>query len=307
MKMVFTFVISILLFGYLSSQPPAILGDNNLLVRADDECIYQVTVPTTIGSWYYYQDSGGEAEFRNFSDPSGNWGDWRTDAYGIEGEILQARYPGGTTNSSNIYTCNDNLGGYTYESNPDDNINCCTVNEPGVTCLSALPISFLSKLIVEIENKSAILKWETAQQINNEKFIIQHSSSKQSFKTIGEIKAAGTTIEIQSYEFIHRNPTLGMNYYRIKQVDFDGKYSYSDVVSVYFEGEELFVFPNPGKEIITINSTKKDNLHIFNQYGKQIGETRLKEGENKVDLHHLQSGMYIFKTESGKAMRWVKL
>jgi hypothetical protein len=146
-----------------------------------------------------------------------------------------------------------------------------------------------------------------AHQVNNEKFIIQHSTDANHVNQIGEVKGASDSQEIMTYEFIHENPTLGMNYYRIKQVDFNGKYSLSQVVSVNFEGEEMTLYPNPGKGEIRVNSTVAEQLLIYDQYGMIILEEQLKKGENQLNLGNLQQGLYIFKLESGKAMRWVKM
>ena len=295
----------------MCSQTPAILGDNNYLVRADDECIYQVTIPDDIVSWYYY-DTGpnGIMQFRTLGGDTivngYDWSQWGTAAYGEEGNVIEARFPSGVT-GNDVYTSDSNTGNLGRESQADANTDCCTLNEPGVTCLSALSISYISLPKVLTDINIIKINWKVAQEINNEKFIVQHRKDGIHFNNIGEVQGLGSSYEIREYEFIHKNPTQGKNYYRIKQVDFDGKYSFSEVVSVNFEGEEMTIFPNQGKGVIRVNSPDAERLFIYDQYGKIILEGQLEKGENQMDLGQLQQGMYIFKTESGKAMRWVKM
>ena len=76
------------------------------------------------------------------------------------------------------------------------------------------------------------LVMETATEINNSHFDIEWSTDAFSFKKIGAVQGVGTTDEIQVYNFIHKNPTNGKNYYRLKQIDMDGTVEYSKIIQI---------------------------------------------------------------------------
>ncbi len=87
-------------------------------------------------------------------------------------------------------------------------------------------------MIVQILDKKTRITWSVSTQINNEKYIIEQSTDAKSYIEIGEIKGDGTSSLEKHYNYIHEKPAIGINYYRIKQVDYDGKFSYSDIASV---------------------------------------------------------------------------
>jgi len=75
------------------------------------------------------------------------------------------------------------------------------------------------------------LQWSTASELNNSHFEVQHSTSGKAFQILTKVAGAGTTLEAQSYDFLHENAATS-NYYRLKQVDHDGSFEYSNVISV---------------------------------------------------------------------------
>jgi surface protein len=115
-------------------------------------------------------------------------------------------------------------------------------------CSFILPITLLSFEVSNTGMKNH-LNWTTTSEINNHFFDIEYSSDGKEFKSIGAILGSGTTTETKNYSFIHDRPSAGINYYRIKQVDFDGQYSYSDVASVRIDHDSAFqnftISPNP--------------------------------------------------------------
>lgn len=111
------------------------------------------------------------------------------------------------------------------------------------------------------------LKWSTLIETNNSHFEIQRSIDGKSFIAIGELKGAGTSKNLKNYQFIDLFPFKGVNYYRLKQVDFDGKLSYSKIQAVnIISGQNtilLTVYPNPVKDQlnISLNSTTSSKLN----------------------------------------------
>jgi hypothetical protein len=97
------------------------------------------------------------------------------------------------------------------------------------TSLTMLPIELLSFSAI-CKNGSNQIFWQTASETNNEKFQIFHSLDGENFKEIAEIKGAGTSSEVNKFNYSHINAPLGKNYYKLRQIDFDGNYTDSKVV-----------------------------------------------------------------------------
>jgi hypothetical protein len=161
--------------------------------------------------------------------------------------------------------------------------------------LAPMPIRYQNQPIVKLQNNKTQVTWSVATQINNEKYIIEHSNDGRNFSTIGEITGDGTSNETKHYEYIHISPSIGMNYYRIKQVDFDGKYSFSDIASVRYDGSgETNIFPNPASSEVTITTTERTSLQIMDVYGKLHSKQEISEGQNTINISGLPCGILIF-------------
>ena len=118
-----------------------------------------------------------------------------------------------------------------------------------VDCSSlGLPVELLS-FNVRKNTSSVELNWRTATEINNDYFTLERSSDGRSFTELGTVTGAGNSQKEIDYSFTDYAPTTGTNYYRLKQVDFDGSYTFSDVRSVEFDldKEQILIYPNPLK------------------------------------------------------------
>ena len=118
------------------------------------------------------------------------------------------------------------------------------------------------------------LEWVTSAELNNERFIVETSTEGEVFNRIGEIAGAGTSTEAHTYQFTHQTPIAGANYYRLKQVDFDGTFAYSKVIAINAVGnDKIFVFPNPVKDQLNIqydHSKGPATLFLFDAMGRRI-------------------------------------
>lgn len=155
-------------------------------------------------------------------------------------------------------------------------------------------------------NQSVVLEWITQSEVENSHFIIEYADESLEFVQIGQVNGSGTTTTTQHYRFVHENPTFGANqYYRLKQVDFDGKFSYTKIVSVYMEGniEQISVFPTPATTDVTVlvNIKNSDSytLTITDLNGKVIHNDvfNLFAGEQslQLDIANWPSGHYIYR------------
>jgi Secretion system C-terminal sorting domain len=118
-----------------------------------------------------------------------------------------------------------------------------------------LPIELLD-FTAKLSNAAIDLRWTTASELNNDFFTIERLNEEDDiFIQIGAVKGSGTINEIRSYQVYDFAPRAGKNYYRLKQTDLDGQYSYSKIVMVDYQGpdELVGIYPNPTtQETITI-------------------------------------------------------
>jgi hypothetical protein len=162
-----------------------------------------------------------------------------------------------------------------------------------IFCASILPIDLLSFEGAEQE-RMVDLTWSTLTETNNEFFEISHSTDSRNFSLITRVKGKGNSTTLSNYSFLHESPTTGTNYYRLKQIDYDGRSSVSDVIAVniYGVGNRLKVYPNPTSGSVDI-STNSDEflLKVYNAVGTIIMETN----QNSIDLSSQPKGIYYFQ------------
>lgn len=147
------------------------------------------------------------------------------------------------------------------------------------------------------------IKWATGSEDNNSHFVIERTHDGAHWEIIGETVGAGFSSSISRYTFIDENPYSDMNYYRVKQVDFDGQYDYSDVVMVHSSVAqkqfEVSVFPNPAKDVVTVEWNKGDRnskiviIDINGKIIKQIDQTY--NYSHTIDLTNIDTGIYFIQ------------
>ncbi|WP_420578139.1 T9SS type A sorting domain-containing protein [Ekhidna sp.] len=169
--------------------------------------------------------------------------------------------------------------------------------------LSPLPVELISFKVL-LEGSSAHLTWVTAQEINNDRFEIEHSNDGLSFKNVGEVKGNGTVNQVSEYSFIHRNLQSGFNYYRLKQVDYDGQFEYSEVKRVSlgaFEDVTVSIYPNPSSDVahIVINEGIATSIELITLSGAVLKSIKYAEGMTKqtFNVTDLRSGMYLIRVQ----------
>ena len=195
-------------------------------------------------------------------------------------------------------------GSITISNNPSQ---CSSLSEVQTVCL-ALPIVFSKPLVAKNNLNTIILNWSVTTQINNNKYIIEHSKDGKDFSPIGEIAGDGTNNAELYYTYTHKTPSIGVNYYRIKQIDYDGQYSYSNIASVEYEGDysEIAIYPNPATDEVKIYTPNNTKLTITDIYGRTVKTLSIIEGENSLDIKELPSGFYIFALQNGDRYKILK-
>ncbi|MFN7655567.1 MAG: T9SS type A sorting domain-containing protein, partial [Cyclobacteriaceae bacterium] len=169
--------------------------------------------------------------------------------------------------------------------------------------------------------QSVYLNWLTSSELNNNYFELQRSTDGESFVSIGTVKGAGTTVNETRYQFNDKSALRGINYYRLKQVDFDGKYSYSSVVSIEIDFDvHVFlptIFPNPtDSENIHVGIETSDKqgpirLRILDQLGKVVFMSTIENVDDEpMDIKlesKLAAGLYIAYFEQGFKKETIRL
>ncbi len=141
------------------------------------------------------------------------------------------------------------------------------------------------------------LTWQTAYEENNEGFEIQRSVDGETWDEIGFIAGQGTSNEVTNYSFLDI-PTTDLNYYRLKQVDFDGQFDYSNIVTLGKEQDTkpFQMYPNPVKHTLTIEYTNSV-ITIFNMLGQPVKEVIMTNDNLQMDVSDLPQGSYYLKVK----------
>ncbi len=170
----------------------------------------------------------------------------------------------------------------------------------------ALPVELIS-FNAKAKANSNVLTWQTASEENNSHFEIQQSTDGIAFRTIGIVEGNGTTNNVSAYEFTDKNPAQ-LSYYRLRQIDFNDVFTFSDVVSVN-RGKttnSIKLYPNPVKSSVTVDYSSAVNEEILVTITDVTGrvvyteQNNAAQGENQfnLDLSSLPQGSYFIRLES---------
>ncbi|MBD0260502.1 MAG: T9SS type A sorting domain-containing protein [Cytophagales bacterium] len=190
---------------------------------------------------------------------------------------------------------------------PNGNLRCA--------CFQALPITLIYFTAKQQESQ-VLLQWATASEKDNEYFSLEKSRDGQQFNEIGRVAGAGTSTGKLTYQFTDDFPFGGTGYYRLKQVDFDGTFTYSRIVAVNREiTAALRIYPNPlaGNELwVEANDVQADDMRItiHNTVGKLlVDRVYAYEPAVKVDLTALrrEPGLYILSVRRKNRIERQKL
>lgn len=144
---------------------------------------------------------------------------------------------------------------------------------------------------------ASLLQWKTQQELNTEKFVVERSSNGQLFTELGSLPAAGFSNGERSYEFTDVIPLSGKNYYRIRQADKEGRFTYSPVKELDFAGLAglITVTPNPATDKINITVTGNEKtLHVrlINAAGQLVKTYTMKGQYLQAKLPETAAGVY---------------
>ncbi len=192
-----------------------------------------------------------------------------------------------------------------------------TVNRPMVMAVevysftySTLGVTFLD-LKGRLINKKVELEWLTSNEVNTKYFEVQRSTTSftnNDFKIIGQVASNNIASQVSKYNFVDKEPVTANTYYRIKEVDLDGKFTYSKIIRIDFS--DLFamqLFPNPATNKIQIQVTgiagnQKANLSIQTLSGSKIRSIPVVLSGEKIEINvsSLSAGIYVINLWSNE-------
>ncbi len=190
----------------------------------------------------------------------------------------------------------------------------------GAESNSVLPVELVA-FLGEIMDNTTKLVWESASEINNDYFDVQHSLDGESFETIGQVDGSGNSNELETYRFTHKSPAFGENYYRLRQVDFDGKSEIHETLRLTNDfvrrGIESIIYPNPGISTnLKLRLSSGDNhtpvsVRIVDLTG-QVYFQRVFDGSLSIDEKlevgsKITSGIYFVEITQGDNLQRQKL
>jgi hypothetical protein len=156
-------------------------------------------------------------------------------------------------------------------------------------------------------DKGILLKWTTATESNNSGFMIERSTDKTNFTESAFVNGNGTTTEVNDYEYVDVISNPGTYYYRLRQIDFDGSFNYSNMIETEVEGPQVFVlsqnYPNPFNPSTMIKfSLPVDSyviIELFNTLGEKVDELTNRDysiGNHEIsfDATKLSNGVYYY-------------
>jgi hypothetical protein len=172
-------------------------------------------------------------------------------------------------------------------------------------------------------NDGVLLAWQTASERNNAGFEVQRRTEKRGasgeWQVLGFVRGAGTTTERQSYSFLDRTAT-GNVQYRLKQIDFDGQFEYSNIIEINAGLPKTFVleqnYPNPFNPTTVMSYqlpvASEVSLKLFDVLGKEVAtlvNERQEAGAYNYTLNasNLSSGVYFYRLQAGNFVQTKKM
>lgn len=216
-----------------------------------------------------------------------------------DGDEIMLRWSDKNDSNNDHHNGIDNVTIYFYPNSPENSSSC----------VSPLPITLL-KFNTQKDKDKTLIEWITSSETNNDYFNVEHSIDGETFSTINTIKGAGNSNQILNYQCYHINPINGINYYRLKQVDFDGSFSYSEIKAVNFENNQdiAFYYNNQHIYLHTKYDIHNTGLQIFDLRGQLVFEEIINLNQNltSIKIPSLSNGIYIAKVKNEEFQNSIK-
>jgi hypothetical protein len=163
-------------------------------------------------------------------------------------------------------------------------------------CFQALPVELIGFEAIAVGSRVDLF-WTTASELHNDYFLLERSPDAQTWESVGTIPGIGTSSQKQDYGYSDLAPLRGLSYYRLTQVDTDGKHTISDMRSVVVRPEESFVlYPNPAMEAISLLPAPNvhfENIQLMDAAGRFVQDIPVSDDVQMIDVSSLSRGVYM--------------
>lgn len=226
--------------------------------------------------------------------------------------------PGGATDANGTYSgansdtlrlspANTVWSGNRYRVIVDSDSDLCTLTS-GSALLTVrteqecgLPVKLVSFSVSKEADNTAVLNWNTSEEVNSDRFDIERSSDSKNWTTIGTKASHGESSVLRKYDFVDQAPAAGLNYYRLKMVDRaadgqDAPFTYSRILSVEFDGNGMLAaYPNPASDRLKFKDfAKVKSVVLHNAAGTKVIDRKAVTPEG-LDVSKLAPGVYTVK------------
>lgn len=188
-----------------------------------------------------------------------------------------------------VYSLRPSISGY--RNNTSDHYP--TFTQLSIVEEAPTPVTWLDFKGKMTELAQAELTWSTASEKNNAYFEIQRSTNAQDFESIGTVKGQGNVTQQTNYSFTDLTPAEGLNYYRLKQMDADGKYSFSRSIAIEMFGI-IKVGPNPTTGLLKVDGKQVQSIQVRSLMGQLLKKSVVSE----VELGDLPTGTYLLEIQT---------
>jgi hypothetical protein len=177
----------------------------------------------------------------------------------------------------------------------------------GIGSSGALPLSWLYFKAMPC-GSNVCLEWSTSNEVNTDKFVVERSRNGQIYETVGFVAAMNSN-GAHAYNYTDAAVSKATWYYRIKQADIDGRYSFSQVIKI--DLNKIIVvsaFPNPAKDFVVIDGAAQfKTIQFIDMSGRMIKQSPVKPNDKRYDIGTLPAGMYYLRFISDNETRFIQL
>ncbi|CAN5449065.1 hypothetical protein BH11BAC2_BH11BAC2_00510 [soil metagenome] len=212
----------------------------------------------------------------------------------------------GTDNRNLYIITSDNIVIGSLMDGSGTNKTCLDAMVTGKVTSAPLPVELIS-FDGFVEKRGINLKWITASEKDNDYFNIEHSEDGSNWETRAKINGAGNSNVPLTYEYLDEQQSHSRRYYRLKQFDYDGKFTYSKIITINSSSEsEIIIYPNPVKEQLNIRwpGKRRFTCTIYNNQSKKIITFECDENSaSAVNTSTLTHGIYLVQISDDKTSK----
>jgi hypothetical protein len=213
------------------------------------------------------------------------------------------------------YTSNNNTlncgSGYPHSCANPSVYGPVTLSSAGLVSGGTLPVVLVGFSALLNNDKTVSLSWNTQMEVNASQFAVERSTDGENWIVIGEVAAKGNSSVVTNYSFTDEHPQAGMNAYRLRMIDLDNSYGYTEIKVIRTSVvSKISFFPNPAREYVNVSlgagSAGSVTVSLINAAGQVLQEKRSVSGAGVIvsfPVGNYAPGVYILSVVSADGVR----